>query len=100
MLECFAAILVGPGPGENKNRESYLFGPYNKLQPKTELLNDDRDNDDLDYQEIISHNSKYWSYFNVLNIAILMKESPLYCSVGCTQLLWISEVESILHLII
>lgn len=63
---------------KNENRESYLFGHYNKLHPKTELLNGDRVDEDLDYQEIISHNSKYWSYYNVLNIAILMKDTPLY----------------------
>ena len=59
----------------NNKTDSKLFKNINMLHPKTAML------DKLstkEKNEVMSHNSKYWNYSNILNIAMLMVGKTVY----------------------
>lgn len=59
----------------NNKDNSKIFKGINKLHPRTAEL----DKLNLkDKTEVMSHNSKYWNYSNILNIALLMKDQTIY----------------------
>ena len=54
---------------------SILFNGLNRLHPKS----DDFDKVKANIKrEILSHNSKHWTYANIINIALLMKDHTIY----------------------
>lgn len=55
--------------------ENSIFKGFNKLHNLTENFNSVNLNTK---KEILSHNSKYWSYTNIINIALLMKNQTIY----------------------
>nr|QWO71450.1 RNA polymerase [Lyophyllum shimeji] len=59
----------------NKNEHSIIFNNFNKLHPLTNNLDKLTS---IKKREVISHNSKYWSYSNIINIALLMKDQTIY----------------------
>ena len=56
---------------------SIIFKNYNKLHPLTNNLELDK-LDSKTKKEIIKHNSIFWNYSNILNIAILLKKQTIY----------------------
>ncbi len=52
-----------------------MFKGVNQLHPKTDKLEKLNGKDQI---EVMSHNSKYWNYSNILNIALLMKDQTIY----------------------
>lgn len=52
-----------------------MFKGVNQLHPKTDKLHNLNGKDQI---EVMSHNSKYWSNSNILNIALLMKDQTIY----------------------
>ena len=61
---------------EWKTENSIIFKNYNKLHPLTNNINEKIDSNSK--IEIIQHNSYYWNYSNILNIALLMKDQTIY----------------------
>jgi len=59
----------------NNKEESKLFKGINKLHPRTDEL---QKLNAKDKKEVMSHNSKYWNYSNILNIALLMRDQTFY----------------------
>jgi DNA-dependent RNA polymerase len=59
----------------NEKEKSILFKEFNQLHPKTNELN--KLNSEFK-KEVFSHNSKYWTYSNIINIALLMKDQIIY----------------------
>jgi hypothetical protein len=55
--------------------DSKLFKGINKLHPRTDEL---QKLNATDKKEVMSHNSKYWNYSNILNIALLMRDQTFY----------------------
>ena len=52
-----------------------MFKGVNKLHPNTVKLHNLKGKDKI---EVMSHNSKYWNHFNILSIALLLKDQTLY----------------------
>nr|ADO51620.1 rnapol [Moniliophthora roreri] len=62
---------------EEWNKEnSIIFKNYNKLHHLSAYENDKLDSETK--IEIIQHNSLYWNYSNIINIALLMKNNTIY----------------------
>ena len=59
---------------DNKEN-SLLFKDLNKLHPLTDEF--DKMKSSIK-KEILSHNSKHWTYSNIINIALLMKDQTIY----------------------
>lgn len=62
----------------NKNN-STIFNKYNQLHELTDKLDQlDPNLSSIKKKEIISHNSKYWVYNNIINLALLFKNNTIY----------------------
>lgn len=59
-----------------KNENSIIFKNYNKIHPLTDKINEVIDSKTK--LEIIQHNSIYWNYSNIINIAVLMKDHTIF----------------------
>ena len=59
-----------------KDVKSIYFGNHHNLYPQTEELDKIKDNNLK--LEIIAHNSNYYYFCNVLNIAILFRKQTFY----------------------
>ena len=59
----------------NNKESSELFKGLNNLHPLTSYF--DKVNSNIK-REILSHNSKHWTYSNIINIASLMKDRTIY----------------------
>jgi hypothetical protein len=62
---------------EGEKEGSIIFNGYNKLHPLADKINDDNIDSKLKL-DIISHNSLYWNYTYIINIALLMKNNTIY----------------------